>query len=174
MAITIRHARPDDDEAIGALLVEAFVVRYAEKMPEVEVGEERRRDLRDVAGRRARATVLVAEEAGRVVGTVTMYAPGAEDSEAWIAGAANLRYLAVATDRFGGGLAGALMDAAEGLAREWGATAVCLHARRGVSGVARVYTRRGYRRDPAGDLDLLPLVFLEAFRLSLPDSVAKP
>lgn len=167
MAATIRKARAQDDEAIGELLVQAFVVRYAEKMPEIEVGEERRRDLRDVAGRRARATVLVAEDAGRVVGTVTMYPPGAEDSEAWIAGAANLRYLAIATDRFGSGIAGALMDAAEAIAREWTATHVCLHVRRGVSGVARLYERRGYRRDPAGDLDLLPVVFLEALHLPL-------
>jgi hypothetical protein len=43
-----------------------------------------------------------------------------------------------------------------------------LHVRRGAVGVANLYRRRGYERVESADLDLLPLVFLEAYRLDLP------
>jgi hypothetical protein len=39
--------------------------------------------------------------------------------------------------------------------------------RQGAHGVRRLYEARGYERDPAGDLDRRPEIFLEAFRKSL-------
>jgi len=47
----IREARPEDDAAIGELLVEAFVTQYARKLPEVVYTEERKSALRDVANK---------------------------------------------------------------------------------------------------------------------------
>jgi len=162
----IREARPEDDAAIGELLVTAFVTQYAKKLPEVVYTEARKRELRDVATRRAVATVLVAEVDGEVAGTVALFPPGAPGSEAWLPNAADLRGLATAVRHHGQGLGRPLLDAAEARARAWGVDAVCLHVRRGAAGVARMYMRRGYARTPEGDLDL-PSVFLEAYLLRL-------
>ncbi len=162
----IREARPEDDAAVGELLVEAFVTQYAKKLPEVVYTEERKRELRDVAARRKIATLLVAEVDGGVGGTVALLPPGAPGSEAWLPNAADLRGLATAVRYHGSGLAKPLLDAAEDLARKWGMDAVCLHVRKGAEGVARMYMKRGYLREPVGDMSL-PSVFLEAYVLHL-------
>jgi predicted N-acetyltransferase YhbS len=162
-AVTIREARAGDDEAVGELLVRAFVEQYARKMPDVVVSERRQRELRDVAGKRAVAKVWVAERAGEVVGTVAVWPAGASGSESWIDGAFDLRHLAVASSVRGQGLADRLLDEAEAWARAAGAPGIVLHVRRGALGVRRLYEARGYVRDEAGDLDALPEVFLEAF-----------
>jgi predicted N-acetyltransferase YhbS len=163
----VRLAEPRDDDAVGELLVSAFVERYRLKLPEVVVTERRKSELRDVAAKRAVARVWVAELDGALVGTVALWPPGAEGSEAWLAEAADLRHLAVAIERHGRGVAGALLDTAEAFARAERFTAVCLHVRRGATGVRRLYEGRGYLRAPEGDLDLLPEVYLEAFALQL-------
>ena len=166
-AVTIREAEARDDEAVGELLVQAFVEQYARKMPEVVVSARRKDELRRVAEKRAVAKVWVAELGGRVVGTVAVWPAGAPGSEAWIPGAFDLRHLAVAASARGQGVSGALLDAAEGFARAAHAPAMCLHVRQGAAGVRRLYERRGYRREVAGDLDARPEVFLEAFVLTL-------
>lgn len=167
---SLRFAEARDDAAIGELLVTAFVERYARKMPEVVVTESRKRALRDVAAKRAVAKVWVVAEGDEVVGTVALWPPGAPGSEAWLANAADLRHLAVKEGH--PGVAAKLLDAAEQWAREHGCAAVCLHVRRGATGVRALYERRGYRRAESGDLDQRPEVFLEAF--SLPLGVGEP
>ncbi|MFP2929220.1 GNAT family N-acetyltransferase [Pyxidicoccus sp. 3LG] len=163
---TVREARPEDDAAVGELLVEAFITQYAKKLPDVVYTEERKRELRDVAARRKVASVLVAEVDGEVVGTVALFPPGAPGSEAWLPNAADLRGLATTVRHHGSGLGRPLLDAAEALARSWNMDAICLHVRRGAEGVARMYMKRGYVREPAGDMSL-PSVFLEAYVLRL-------
>jgi GNAT superfamily N-acetyltransferase len=162
----IREARPEDEAAIGELLVEAYITQYAKKLPDVVYTEERKRALRDVASKRAIAAVLVAEVDGEVGGTVSLFPPGAPGSEAWTPHTADLRHLATAVRYHGTGLSRPLLDAAEALARQWGVEAIGLHVRRGVQGVARMYMGRGYVRAPEGDLEL-PTVFLEAYLLRL-------
>lgn len=164
--LLVRAARPEDDARVGDLLVDAFLTTYARKMPEVRYDDARKNDLRDVAGKRARAVVLVAELDGRVVGTVAIFKPGAEGSEAWLPGAADLRHLAVDPSLHGKGVAKPLLDRAEAIARDdWKVSAVCLHVRKGADGVARLYMSRGFRRDPSGDL-VKPAVTLEAYALA--------
>lgn len=164
--IVVREARPEDDAAVGELLVDGYVAAYARKMPQVVVTDERKRDLRAVAEKRAAATVLVAEREGRVVGTVALFRPGAKGSEAWLPNAADLRHLAVEPAQQGRGYSKALLDEAERIARSWGASAICLHVRRGNEGVARLYRARGYAPDPSGDLEY-PSVSLAAYALRL-------
>lgn len=158
----IREATAGDDAAVGELLVRAFVETYARKLPEVVVTERRRAELRDVQAKRAVAKVWVADEDGRITGTIALWAPGASRSEAWLEGAFDLRHLAIDASRRGSGLAGALVEVAEGHARSQRGTAVCLHVRRGATGLARMYQGLGYVRAPEGDLDD-PEVFLEAY-----------
>jgi len=160
-----REATPADDTAIGELLVQAFVEQYARKLPEVELSDQRKADLRAVAAKREVAKVWVVEHEREVVGTVAVWPPKSKGSEAWVPGAADLRHLAVSADHRGGIVSRLLLDGAEKWAREHRCECVCLHVRRGAEGVARVYERRGYERMPSGDLDKLPEVFLEAFVL---------
>lgn len=165
MTLVVREARPEDDAAIGEVLVSGYLAAYRKKMPHVVVSEARRADLRDLAGRRGFATILVAELDGRVVGSVALLKPGVPRSEAWIPGAADLRYLATDPSVQGRGLAGPLLDEIERIARdEWRVPAVCLHVRQGNLGVARLYQSRGYVRAPEGDL-IKPGVSLEAWAL---------
>lgn len=162
----IREARPEDDKAIGDLLVDAYMTQYAKKLPEVVYSEERKAFLRDVASRREVCTILVAELDGEVAGTVALYPPGAPGSEAWLPHTADLRALATSVRFHGQGLAQPLLAETEVLAKRWGMDAISLHVRRGATGVARMYQGRGYQRTPAGDLER-PEVFLEAFVLPL-------
>lgn len=159
--LQIRDARPEDDEAIGELLVDAFLSQYAKKMPEVRYDEDRKRALRATAAKRAEARVLVAELDGRVMGTVSVFPPGAPGSQAWRSDAADLRHLATSPAVHGRGYSRPLLEAAEKVAQEMGAKAICLHVRRGAHGVIRMYQGRGYVREPSGDLDK-PTVYLEA------------
>lgn len=163
----IRPATAADDRRVGDLLVEAFTNQYARLLPGYVVPPERLADLRNQAEKRAQASVLVVENAGEIIGTVALFRPGTGRSEAWIAGAADLRLLAIDPAWQGRGLARALMDHAEDLARSWKVPAICLHVRREFTEVARLYQARGYQRDPAGDLDYLPRIFLEAYFLPL-------
>lgn len=160
--LIIRDARPEDDEIIGELLVDAFVTKYAVKMPEVHYDDARKQQLRATAEKRRTAKVMVAELDRKVVGTVSVFAPGSAGSEAWRPDAADLRHLATLPEVHGRGYSRPLLDAAEKVARELGAKAICLHVRRGAHGVARLYQHRGFVREPSGDLDL-PTVYLEAF-----------
>jgi GNAT superfamily N-acetyltransferase len=164
-SLHVRPARPEDDSAIGELLVEGYLTAYARKMPEVVLSERRLAYLRDVASKRSIASVLVGELEGRVVGTVALFPPGATGSEAWLPNAADLRQLVTHPSVHGRGFSKPLLDAAERLAFEtWRVAAICLHVRRGNRGVARLYQGRGYVRAPEGDLDTAE-VFLEAYVL---------
>ena len=160
--IQIREATAADDEAIGELLVGAFLTNYARKMPEVVITEQRKADLRAVAEKRAVAKVWVAERDEKIVGTIALWPLGAKGSEAWVPGGVDVRHLAVDVSVQGQGVSTQLIEAAEAWARASGAKSACLHVRRGAKGVRRVYEQRGYLRDPSGDLDQLPHVFLEA------------
>ena len=163
--VLIRDALPTDDRAIGDLLVDAYVVRYADKMPWVVVTEERKADLRDVAAKRGQAKVLVAELEGRVIGTVALYPPGSTQSQAWLPNAYDLRHLAVSVDFHGHGLSAPLLDIAESWVwSQANGERVCLHVRKGNQGVAALYRARGYQRDPSGDREY-PGVSLEAYFL---------
>jgi ribosomal protein S18 acetylase RimI-like enzyme len=164
--IQVREARPEDDAVVGEILVSGYLTRYAQKMPEVVVTERRKAELRDVASKRAQATVLVLELDGKVVGTVAIWAPGSPHSEAWLPEAWDLRHLAFDPAVHGRGLSAPLLDRAEQIARDSGARFMCLHVRRGNKGVAKLYMSRGYQRDPSGDLDL-PEVLLDAYFLKL-------
>ncbi|MBF5043497.1 GNAT family N-acetyltransferase [Aggregicoccus sp. 17bor-14] len=164
--VRVREARSEDDAAIGELLVAAYISQYAKKLPEVVYTEERKRDLRAVAEKRKVASVWAAELDGKVVGTVALFPPGAPGTEAWLPDAADLRHLGTAPELHGQGLAQPLLDAALAQAKAWGVKAVCLHVRKGVEGVARLYMKRGFVRAPEGDLTY-PTVSLEAYVLPI-------
>lgn len=163
--LKLRLSQAADDYSVGELLVNAFHVQYSRKMPEARATPQRNADLRNQAENRATATVLVAELDGKIVGSVTVAPWGAPSNDAWIPGAPDIRYLAVDPDYHGHGFSKTLLDEAERIAWSWEVPAICLHVRRGVEGVARLYRSRGYVREEIGDVDRLPAVYLEAYAL---------
>ncbi len=165
--IHIRLATPADDAAVGDVLVNAFLLNYSQKMPEVVVSEKRKADLRDVAAKRKVAIVWVAEFEGCVVGTVALWPQNATGSEAFLPNSVDLRHLGVDASVKGMGISKMLLDVAEAHARTLNASSICLHVRRGAKGVRQLYESRGYVRHEMGDLDFLPDVYLEAFALTL-------
>jgi predicted N-acetyltransferase YhbS len=166
-SMIIRNATEADDDEVGELLVRSFEAQNARLMPDVVTTPERRADLRNQKAKRAVATVLAGTIADRIVGTVTVYPPGAAGNEAWIPAAAQIRYLAVHVDYLGMNLSEQLLEEARAVATTLGATSICLHIRRGADGLGRMYERHGYRREPRGDIDILPVIFLEGYILPL-------
>jgi ribosomal protein S18 acetylase RimI-like enzyme len=79
-----------------------------------------------------------------------------------------MRFMAVAAEAQGRGVAQALLEESKRVARdELGADFIALHVRREATGVARFYMRAGWERRPEGDRDLLPEIFLEGYLLKL-------
>jgi len=165
--ISFRESKEADDHVVGELLVRSFDYQNSRLMPDVVTTEDRRRDLRNQKAKRAAATVLVGLIDDKIVGTVTMYPPGADGNEAWRRGAVDLRYLAVDERFMGQGLSAAFLDEIRRRAVDAGASAICLHIRRGAAGLGRLYERHGYVRDLRGDIDLLPVIFLEGYIVEL-------
>jgi ribosomal protein S18 acetylase RimI-like enzyme len=143
--ITIRTARPEDYAAAGEVAVEA----YRTIDPDLGSYESR---LRDVAGRTADATVLVALVDGRVVGTAT-YVPGPDSTlaESDDPGDAGLRMVAVSPDAAGRGIGTALVRHALELARRGGRRRLVLLTRPQMHAAHAVYRRLGFSRAPELD-----------------------
>ena len=149
----IRIAQPVDDEHIGQLLIKTFSNLYAAMG--VTMSTQREAYLKDQIGRRAFATTFVYEVDAKLRGTVTLVPPS-PDSEAWKAGAWDLRLLAVDPDMQGKGIARKLLQFSEKVAGSAGGTAICLHARKGVESQAALYMACNYIRDRSGDLSTEP------------------
>ena len=143
MSVTIRAPRPDEYAALGEITVAAYVAVGALAGDEAYADE-----LRDVAGRVAAATVLVAAgpEDDRPLGCVT-YVPGPESSlaEGLSPGQAAIRMLAVDPAEGGRGAGTALATACVDLARAQGRTAIVLHSLPVMAVAQRIYLRLGFR-----------------------------
>ena len=119
--------------------------------------------LRDVRGRSARSTVLVAEMDGRVVGTIT-YVPGpGPDAEGDDPDAAEIRMLAVDASARGRGIGRRLVEACLERARADGRRRIALHTREVMEHARRIYEALGFRREPeldftVGEVQLLGYV----------------
>lgn len=82
-------------------------------------------------------SLLLARSEGRPVGCGALKRLAPDTGE--------IKRLWIAPDMRGHGLAGRLMDALEGLARQWGCRAVRLDTNRALSEARALYLRRGYR-----------------------------
>jgi ribosomal protein S18 acetylase RimI-like enzyme len=158
----IREVAPEEYEAAGAVAVDGYRDFYRDALGNYAD------DLRDVTGRAAGASVLVAVDGGRIVGTVTYVS----DSSSLFAqhqrtGEASIRMLAVAPDRKRAGLGRALSRACVERARADGKSAVVLHADEIMDGARRLYEGLGFVRDPARDYRPDDETLLLCYRLTL-------
>lgn len=159
----IRPVRPDEHEALGELIVDA----YAALDPQGLGGYAD--ELRAVGDRTRGAEVLVAvDDDGRVLGGVTYVpGPGSPWAEFDEPDAAGIRMLAVVPDGRGRGVGEALSRACIDLARADGRGQVVLHSTDWMPAAQRLYLRLGFERDPSMDWEYNPGHWLRGFRLTL-------
>ncbi|MGC9960928.1 MAG: GNAT family N-acetyltransferase [Acidimicrobiales bacterium] len=145
--MTIRLARPEEFEAVGEITVQAYLSGRDTELGDYEL------TLRDVAGRAADCSVLVAlDDRDEVVGAVT-YVPGPDtvmsgfsDSEA-----AGIRVLAVRPDAQRSGIGRTLTEACLDQARADGHPRVILHSTEAMATARRLYEKIGFERRPELD-----------------------
>ena len=166
LPFALRHESDSDHIQIGELLVLSFVEMYARKMPEVVVSEERKNELRDIAGKRAFGETWVLVREREIAGTFFLVKPTAAYPEKWLPRSALLKHLAVEERFRGQGLTQIMLQQCVTLAKSWNAESITLTVRKGAHGVAGTYARYGFVRDPRGDAKL-PTVELEGYILDL-------
>lgn len=123
--------------------------------------------LRDVTSRAASATVLVADDGGRVVGAVTVATRGGEWAEQSAPGEAVIRMLVVAPQARGTGTGEALVTVCLRVAREDGCSVVRLSSQEDMQAAHRLYERLGFVRTPNLDWRPVPELLLRTYGLVL-------
>lgn len=166
--LRIRDARSDDRGAIEAVTLAAYQ-QYAALMPTHWDGY-RQNILATLAAARPEAQI-VAEEDGRVVGSVLLYPAGSVMARPG-GGSITLiwpevRLLAVAPAARGRGVGVTLMDECVHRARRSGAAALTLHTTDIMQAAVRLYDRLGFRRAPELDIQPAPGVTVKGYRLGL-------
>jgi ribosomal protein S18 acetylase RimI-like enzyme len=153
--VTIRRADLADADQVGMLAERVYRLGGW-------TNEDYSKRLLDGRSRIEDAVVLVAVDAGVIVGTLTAARPGSRLAGVARAEEVEVRMLAVDEAARGRGIADRLMAACEALARDEGRTAVVLSTAPDMHAAHRLYRRRGYVRQPDRDWSTLMV-----FRLSL-------
>jgi GNAT superfamily N-acetyltransferase len=165
--LRIRDARSDDRDAIEAVTLAAYE-QYAALMPAHWEGY-RQNILATLAAAQPDAQI-VAEEEGRIVGTVLLYPAGTVmagfGGESITLAEPEVRLLAVAPEARGLGVGVALMNECIRRARQSGAAALTLHTTDIMQAAMRLYARLGFRRAPELDLPV-PGETIKGYRLGL-------
>ncbi|QKE82910.1 GNAT family N-acetyltransferase [Arthrobacter sp. NEB 688] len=162
MPVAVRPARPDELAEVGELTLAAYAA---------DGGMDRQNPyaatLLDAGARARDAVLLVAEDAGRLLGTVTYVRPGTPFAEVGGDGEAEVRMLAVDPGARGAGVGRLLSEDCVERARADGCRAVVLSSGSWMLAAHRLYGRLGFRRWPERDWSPRPEVSLLAFRLDL-------
>lgn len=166
-AFTVRVALPDELDAAGRIVVEAYRAHGGPSADEDEyLGE-----VLDARGRARLCPVLVAvdEASGEVLGSVS-YVPGGDNAMAEIEreGEAGFRMLGVSPAAQRRGIGEALVRACIERASADGRQGVAICTELGMHAARRLYERLGFRRAPDRDFDPVPGVHLIAYLLALP------
>lgn len=170
--VTVRSGGAADMDAARSLLAAAYA-QYETELPPVN-WRRYLADIVDLEGRAATSELLVAEDAGRLVGCVSYYPPGLEVSypsetfsEPWPREWSAIRLLAVDPSARGRGVGRLLTNACLERARSRGAPAVGLHTTPFMEVARAMYERMGFERAPAYDFHPAPGIVVEAYCLIL-------
>jgi GNAT superfamily N-acetyltransferase len=148
----VREADGGDRMALREVVTAAYAP-YAAVMPRT-LYRRYLADLLDFDRHAQHGPLLVAEVAGRVVGSGAFYRDIGRQGMGWPAGWSGGRGLAVHPDARGHGVAQALLAECERRARLVCAPVFAFHTARFMSGAVALYERMGYRRAPEFDFDL--------------------
>jgi ribosomal protein S18 acetylase RimI-like enzyme len=159
----IRDAEDTEFDEVGNLCVRAFT-----SLEGLVISDDYRRALFDVAGRAKTSRVLVAEDRGTVLGTVT-FVPGSQSEGAEFddPDAAGIRMLAVDVPFRDRGVGKALTQACINIARTAGRRRVVLRTTNVMATAQALYLTMGFVRDPERDWEPLPGVSLLGFVIDL-------
>ena len=174
MGLRIRNARPSDRKAIEAITLAAYQ-QYAALMP--ELWESYRQNILATLDAAQPDAQIVAEEDGRIVGSVLLYPAGTVFARPG-GGSATLvspevRLLAVDPEARGKGVGAALMQACVARARESGTSSLTLHTTEIMQAAMRLYERMGFVRAPELDFEPAPGVVVKGYRLDLKDKASR-
>jgi predicted N-acetyltransferase YhbS len=149
--VIVREARLHEHTAVGAVLLRSYEQYEPHLPPEALV--QYLTDLMDISGRATRGKVLVAEREKRIVGTGTFYANASLMGMGFPARWAGMTALAVDPDFQRVGVGRQLM--LDGIARatRTGAEALALHTGEFMTATQALYTKLGFRRIPAHDVN---------------------
>ena len=165
-AIIVRDVSADELDATGDLMVAAYLEFTPPNAP--SQWQHYLDDIRAVRRRLADSTLIVAEDAGRIVGAVTYYADGSKESAGgWPPSWAVFRLLAVHPEARGRGIGRLLVEECIRRARAAGAAAVGLHTTHLMNVARAMYERMGFVRVPERDFFPVPDFRVMAYRLTL-------
>lgn len=163
----VRHARPPEYAAVGALTLAAYLAGG-----HLDNEEEYAEELVNAAGRAAEAELIVAvapdvpaDVAGSLLGTVTFCRPGTAFAELARADEAEFRMLAVAGCARGRGVGAALVRECVRRAQQGGYAGMALSTLATMDSAHRLYGRLGFRRDPDRDWWPVPDIALLAYTI---------
>ena len=160
--LEIRPVRPDEYDEAGVLVEAAYTAGGV-----LDNDRGYGAHVRNVAGRAPDHPVLVAVRDGRIVGSVTITPPGTPQSELAQDGEVEFRFLAVAQEAWGTGVAEAMVAAVAEWAREHGAHRLVLCVIETNLAAARLYERLGFERNPERDWVPVPEVVLHCWQREL-------
>ena len=145
MTIEVRDIRAEEHAEAGKVTADSY--REFAREGDHEWQEYLQR-MADVEARAGLARVLVATEAGRIVGTVTLELDGRiDDDHGTLApDEAHIRMLGVHPDARGRGIGALLMAACEQRARSAGRTLITLNTAGQMEAAQRMYESLGYER----------------------------
>ncbi|HUG86403.1 MAG TPA: GNAT family N-acetyltransferase [Euzebya sp.] len=170
MGLTIRHAQEGELDIVASLIVDAYAEFAASMAP--DAWSMFAQDIANVYGRLSDGEIIVAERAGKIVGTLTVYRDWRGAQPDTLA----LRLLAVPPVERNSGVGSALMEWAVAEARTDGKRRVVLTAMQVMDTVRDMAEKMGFVRARELDHEPAPGVRVEGFSLdvSTPPSPGSP
>ena len=168
--LSLRDGRPDDRASVEAVTLAAYE-QYAAVLPGPFWAAYRQNILATLAAADP-STLILAETAGAVVGSVLLCPPGAVIPDPGIGrdirfAVPEVRLLAVAPAGRGHGVGRRLMEECIRRARAAGAPALTLHTTDIMSVAMRLYERMGFARAVELDFSPAPGMLVKGYRLGL-------
>lgn len=151
-SVRIRNARYEEVEEVAVLLTEAYQ-EYQPHLPS-SLWQQYLDDIRNTGGRWEHSELVLAEEKGRLVGSVTFYPNGQAAGEGWPAGWAAMRLLGVRPAIRRQGIGKALVAECLQRCQSLGIVAMGLHTAPFMEAACTLYQQMGFVRVPPLDLDI--------------------
>jgi ribosomal protein S18 acetylase RimI-like enzyme len=151
--LRLRDAGSRDLDEVARLLGDVYGVFRAHFPP--EAWGRYIHEIVDVRSRLGRSELIVAERAGRLVGTIGFYPEASHSAlERWPRRWASIRTLGVRADSRRQGVGVALARECVRRARDRGVRAIGLHTASYLMDATRLYERLGFRRAPEFDIEI--------------------
>jgi ribosomal protein S18 acetylase RimI-like enzyme len=162
--LIIRNADPNEMEQVALLLKEAYQ-EYDKFIPS-EIFQSYLEDIMDVRSRLPESELIVAEQEGRLVGSVTLYLRRSK-SQVWPQGWASVRLLGVLPAYRNRGIGRELMEECIRRCKKEGVHILGLHTTEAMATAKKMYERMGFIRVPEFDFHPRPGVVVMAYRYDI-------